>query len=112
MMRSKRPLAVAVIVMGYLPLVAFLAFVGYAVSWKIPAALLLWLGFMWYRARRTGFRTMPAGTIRTTSELLAFALLGSLVGGLLFGGLGVSFGFVVGFIGRFSEIPVTRRRVG
>jgi hypothetical protein len=74
--------------MSYLPLVALLALVGYAFNWKIPAALLLWLGFMWYRTRHTGFRTMPRGTVRTTSELLAFAFLGSLVGGLLFGGRG------------------------
>src|SRR5215213_831227 len=52
MMRSKRPLAVTVIVMSYLPLVTLLALVGYAFSWKIPVALLLWLGFMWYRRRQ------------------------------------------------------------
>jgi hypothetical protein len=41
---------------------------------------------------------------------MAFSLLGSVVGGLLLGAVGVLLGFVFGVTFRLSEIPITRVR--
>jgi hypothetical protein len=100
-------LAIAVTVMSYVPVVAALALVGYMLGWRIPLALLLTLAVLLYRGRRLGGRAIAMGRARTACELLAFALIGALVGGALFGDLGVLFGLVVGFVGRLSEIPVS-----
>jgi hypothetical protein len=105
-------LALVVVAMTYLPLVAVLALVGYAFGWKIPLVFLLPFAVVWVRGRRTGFRPTSEGRVRTTAELAAFSLLGSIVGGLLFGALGVFFGFCIGLMVRLSEVPVTRRRDG
>jgi hypothetical protein len=57
-------------------------------------------------------QSKSVGTGRTLAGLFALALLGSIVGGLLFGGLGAIFGAAVGFVARLSEIPITRTRHG
>ncbi|HXY82045.1 MAG TPA: hypothetical protein VEH55_11805 [Gaiellaceae bacterium] len=110
MTRPPKPLAFAVIVMSYLPFVAVLVLIGYFFSWRFPVAVIACMSVVSYRALRQGHRPALRGRGRTTAEVLAFALLGSIVGGLLFGGMGVIFGFAIGFIARLAEVPITRRR--
>jgi len=107
-MRPSHKLAAFVIAMKYFPFVALAVVVGYAISWKIPLAFVVGLGFLTYRGRRSGYSPAAVGTGRTVAGLFGVALLGSIVGGLLFGGLGAIFGAAVGFALRLGEIPVTR----
>jgi hypothetical protein len=86
-----RPLSGVVVFLTYLPLVAVGALTGYAFTWKIP---------------------VTAGRIRTIAEVLLFGAAGSVVGGVMFGGLGVIYGFALGFAMRLAEVPVTRSRRG
>jgi hypothetical protein len=44
--------------------------------------------------------------------LIAFSLLGSILGGVLLSGVGAIFGFAIGFVLRLSEVPITRSRTG
>jgi hypothetical protein len=41
---------------------------------------------------------------------LAFALIGSVVGGMVAGGVDVILGFAIGFAFRLGEAPITSRR--
>ena len=49
-------------------------------------------------------------SMRTILEVMAFSLLGCVVGGLLLAAVGVLLGFVFGVTFRLSEIPITRVR--
>jgi hypothetical protein len=109
-MRPSRKLAAVVMAMKYFPFIALAVVVGYAISWKIPVAFAVGLGFLVYRGRRSGYRPESVGTSRTLAGLFGIALLGAIIGGLLFGGLGAIFGAAVGFVLRLSEIPITRTR--
>jgi hypothetical protein len=106
------PLTVSVLVMSYLPLVAVMAVIGYLFGWKFPVVGALVLVFLWLRARWTDYRPTAAGRLRTGLELIAFSLLGSIVGGVLVNGVGAILGFAIGFVLRLGEIPITRSRTG
>jgi hypothetical protein len=101
-----------VIVFAYLPVVALGVLAGYVLTWKIPVAFLVCVGFVVYRGRRNAVAGRSIGRLRVVGELLAVALAAAVIGGLLFGGLGAIFGFAVGFAVRLGEIPVTRARQG
>jgi hypothetical protein len=107
-----RRLAVVVLGLKYFPLVALAVVVGAAVSWKIPVALLVGFGLLLYRARRIGYAPRSSAIGRTAAEFSFAALVGAIVGGLLFGGLGAIFGCAVGFTARLAEIPITLSRHG
>jgi hypothetical protein len=101
-----------VLVLSYLPLVAMLAIVGYLFGWRFAGLGLGLLVFLWLRWRRTGHLPTVVGKIRTAFELIAFSLLGSILGGVLLSGVGAIFGFAIGFVLRLSEVPITRSRTG
>jgi hypothetical protein len=107
-----RRLAAVVVGMKYFPFVALAVIVGVTVSWRIPVVILLGFGFLFYRARRTGYAPRSLSIGRTVAELFLAALVGAIVGGFLFGGLGGIFGCAVGFTVRLAEIPLTRTRHG
>ena len=109
-MRPPKPLTVTVLMMMYLPFVAVATLVGYAFGWRFPIAAFVLLVVLWLRGRRRGERPRSAGRVRTILEVIAFSLLGCVVGGLLLGALGVLLGFVFGVTFRLSEIPITRPR--
>ena len=96
--------------MKYLPFVALAVLLGYGFGWQVPAVIALVMAILIHRGRRTGFQPHAEGSLRTLAELFGFALLGSIVGGTFFGGLGAIFGFVGGLIVRLMEIPITVRR--
>lgn len=95
-----------ILIVMYLPLAAVLALVGYAFTWKIPLAFVLLMGFMVLRFRLNPSRT-ATGRARTIIELFACALLGAVLAGVLFGGVGTLMGFAIGFSLRLGEIPIT-----
>ena len=107
LMRS-RSLAV-VLAMKYAPFVALSVLLAVTVSWKIPVAVALGFAVLFFRVRRTGSTPTAKPATRTIAELLLIGVLAAMVGGLLFGGLGVIFGFAFGFVLRLSEIPLTPR---
>ena len=109
-MRRPKPLTVTVLTMMYLPFVAVATLVGYAFGWRFPIAAVLLLLVLWLRGRRHGYRPRSAGRARTILKVIAFSLLGCVVGGLLLGPVGVLLGFVLGVTFRLSEIPITRVR--
>lgn len=111
-MGPSRKLAAVVVAMKYFPFLALALVVGYAISWKIPVAVAAGLGVLIYRGRRSGYRPETIGTGRTVAALFGLALLGAIIGGLLFGGLGAIFGAAVGFALRLGEVPITRTRHG
>jgi integral membrane sensor domain MASE1 len=109
-MRRPKPLTVTVLVMMYLPFVAVMAVVGYAFGWRFPVAAVVLLCVVWLRGRSRGYQPRSVGRVRTIVEVIAFSLLGCVVGGLLLGAFGVLLGFVFGVTLRLSEIPITRVR--
>jgi hypothetical protein len=86
--------------MLWFPLVALAVLLGVAFGWQVPAAFALGLGFILVVASRP---ERKVGRVRAAMEYTGLALLGGIVGGLLFGGLGAIFGFVLGFTGRLPE---------
>ena len=109
-MRRPKPLTVTVPVMMYLPFVAVMAVVGYAFGWRFPVAAVVLLSVVWLRGRSRDYQPRSVGRVRTIVEVIAFSLLGCVVGGLLLGAFGVFLGFVFGVTFRLSEIPITRVR--
>ena len=101
-----------VVLMTTAPFVAVLALVGYVFGWRFPLLGVSVPAFLWLRGRPQGYEAIPVGRARTGGELIVFSLLGSLFAGVLFGGLGVIFGLVVGFALRLGEVPITRSRTG
>ena len=99
-MRQMSPLDVLVRVMFYFPVVAVAVLLGVAFGWQLPVAFALGLGFIVVVAERP---KKDVGKLRAVLEYAGLALLGALVGGLLFGGLGAIFGFVLGFGARLPE---------
>jgi hypothetical protein len=104
-MRRIGVLGVVVLFMTWFPMVALAVLLAVAFGWQVPVAFALQLGFMIFMARRPEPRV---GRIRAAMEFVGFTLLGGIVGGLLLGGLGAIFGSVSGFMGRLSQVPVTR----
>jgi hypothetical protein len=104
-----KTLSLVVILMIYLPAVAGLVLAGYLLGWKAPVAFLVVMGFFFHRALRGKSRRVP-GRVRTIVEVLVFGLAGSIIGGFVFGALGVFFGFGVGLVMRLSEVPITPSR--
>ena len=109
-MRRPKPLTVTVLTMMYLPFVAVATLVSYAFGWRFPIAALVLLVLFWLRGRRRGYGPRSVGRVRTILEVVAFSLLGCVVGGLVLGAVGVLLGFVFGVTFRLSEIPITRFR--
>jgi|tagenome__1003787_1003787.scaffolds.fasta_scaffold20824386_2 hypothetical protein len=112
MTRRRRPLAVTVVLMTYAPFVAVLSLVGYAFGWRFLLLGVSVPSVLWLRSRPKGSAPIAVGRARTGGGLIVFSLLGSIFAGVLFGGLGVIFGFVVGFALRLSEVPIARSRPG
>jgi hypothetical protein len=108
-MGKSRRLTFVVLALKCLPLVALTVLVRYAFTWKVPVSFVLYIGFLTYRGWRSGYRPQPLGNGRALAELFASALLGAIVGSLLFGGLGGIFGFALGFVTRLGEIPIRAR---
>jgi hypothetical protein len=108
-MRRPKPLTVTVLTMMYLPFVAVATLVGYAFGWRFPIGAFVLLVVFWLRGRR-GSRLRSAGRVRTILEVIAFSVLGCVVGGLLLGAVGVLLGFVFGVTFRLSEIPIAHVR--
>jgi hypothetical protein len=79
-----------------LPAVAVAVLLGVAFGWQVPVAFALGLGFILVHA---GKPERKVGKVRAATEFAGFALLGGVVHGLLFGGLGAIFCFVLGFTG-------------
>ena len=104
-MRRIGPLGVLVVFMTWFPLVAVAVLLGVAFGWRLPLAFALGTGFMLVLGARS---ERKVGKIRATMEFLGFAFLGSIAGGFLVGGLGAIFGFFLGFIGRLSQVPISR----
>jgi hypothetical protein len=95
------PLGAVVLFMVWFPWVALAVLLGVAFGWQVPVALALGLGFIDVLA------LMPerkVGRVRAAMEYTGLALLGGIVGGLLLGGLGAIFGFVLGFMGRLPDV--------
>ena len=110
-MRRPRALAIAVLVMVYLPLVAVIIVAGVIWGWRVPVVFAVVLGAMLGRGR---WPSSPGGRVKSATEFVAFALFGGVIGGLLFGGVGAILGAPLGFVFRLAEVPITgvRRRSG
>jgi hypothetical protein len=106
--QPSKPLKIIVGIFMWLPLVAVAIAAGFAFGWVVPVAVGVYTGALMVVLPRLANRNV--GRFRTTLELIAFALLGSVLGGILFDGLGVILGFVLGFLLRLSSIPITARR--
>jgi LytS/YehU family sensor histidine kinase len=106
-MRRTGLFGVVVLCMGWLPLVALGVLAGIFFGWRVPVALALWNGVMFARRKQS---STEVGKLRATAEFVGLALLGAVVGGLLFGGIGVIVGLVLGFTMRLGEMSVTRGR--
>jgi hypothetical protein len=105
-----RRLRVTVVLFTYLPVVAVAVASGFAFGWRVPVAFAIVMALLIYRTRRTVRHTPAISRMRSLIEFLAFALVGSIIGGLLFGGVGVILGFAFGVTVRLSEVPITTRR--
>ena len=92
--------------MKHAPFVALAILLVVTVSWKIPVALAVGYAVLFYRVRRSSPATRAT---RTIAELLLTGVIGAVVAGLLFGGLGVIFGFAFGFVLRLAEVPLAPR---
>jgi hypothetical protein len=103
-MRLKRFLPVLVTIWLFLPQVGLAVLAGVAFGWGVPVAFAAGLGFMLWSASRP---EREVGKVRAVIEFVGLTLLGGVVGGLLVGGFGAIFGFVVGFLGRLSQVPIT-----
>jgi hypothetical protein len=103
-MKRIGPLRVLVVFMFWFPVVAVAVLLGVAFGWQVPVAFALGLGFMLVLEARP---ERKVGRVRAAMEFVGFALLGGVVGGLLLGGFGAIGGFVLGFTGRLSEVPIT-----
>ncbi len=99
-MRRIGALDVVVAIMFGLPAVAMAVLLAVAFGWQVPVAFLLGVGLILLAVRRG---QKKVGKPRAAMEFAGFALLGGLAGGLLFGGLGAIFGFVLGFGARLPE---------
>lgn len=99
-MRRTGPLDVLVLVMFCFPAIAVAVLSGVAFGWQVPVGFAIGVGFILLAARRG---QANVGKVRAAMEFAGFALLGGIVGGLLFGGLGAIFGFVLGFGARLPE---------
>jgi hypothetical protein len=84
----------------FLPPVALAVLAGVAFGWGVPVALALGFGFMLWSSARP---KREVGKVRAAMEYAVAALLCAVVGGLLVGGLGAIFGFVLGFLARLPE---------
>jgi hypothetical protein len=104
-----RPLGAAGLVLSYLPLIALLVILGFALGWGVPVAGALGLALL-TRAARRSTHAAEIGNARTIAGLFGVALVASVIGGVLFGGLGVIFGFAGGFAVRLGRIPITFHR--
>ena len=99
-MRRISPLDVLVLFMSWFPFVAVAVLFGVAFGWQVPVAFALGLGLILVvEGRPKG----NVGKVRAAMEYAGLALLGAVVGGLLLGGLGAIFGFVLGFGARLPE---------
>jgi amino acid transporter len=99
-MRRMGALDVVGLFMFCFPAVAVAVLLGVAFGWQVPVGFVLGVGFILVVATRG---RKKVGKPRAAMEFAGFGLLGGIVGGLLFGGLGAIFGFVLGFGARLPE---------
>jgi hypothetical protein len=99
-MRPMRFVPVLVAIWLLLPQVAIAVLAGVAFGWGVPVAFALGLGLMLWSSSRPA---REVGKVRAAMEYAGLALLCAVVGGLLVGGLGAIFGFVLGFLARLPE---------
>lgn len=100
-MRQIGVLGVVVLFMVWFPWVALALLLGVAFGWQVPVAFALGLGFILVVGARP---ERKVGWVRAVMEYAGLALLGGVVGDLLFGGLGAIFGFTLGFTGRLPAV--------
>jgi hypothetical protein len=84
----------------WFPMLAIAVLFGVAFGWQVPVGFVIGVGFSLVAASRG---QKKVGKVRAAMEFAGFALLGGIVGGLLFGGLGAIFGFALGFVARLPE---------
>jgi hypothetical protein len=106
-----KPRAVALIALQYLPLVGLVSLLGFGLGWRAPIGVALFLG-LFYARLKTDLR-WPYGLypnrFRLALDFLGSAVIGVLVGSLLFGGLGGIFGLGIAVIWTLGAIPVTTK---
>jgi hypothetical protein len=104
-----KPRAVALIALQYLPLVGLVSLLGFGFGWRAPVGVALFVG-LFYARLKTDLR-WPYGLhpnrFRLALDFLGSAVIGVLVGSLLYGGVGGIFGLAIAVIWTLGAIPVT-----
>ena len=104
-----KPRAVALIALQYLPLVGLASLLGFGFGWRAPVGVALFLGLFCVRLKtdlRWPYGLYP-NRLRLALDFLGSAVIGVLVGSLLYGGLGGIFGLGIAVIWTLGAIPVT-----
>jgi hypothetical protein len=106
-----RPRTIALLALMYLPLVAVVTVVGFAFGWQAPVGVVLVFVLFYVRvdADLRWPYSLYASRLRVALDLLVSAVIGSLSGALLFGGLGGIFGFAIAVIWMIGALPVTTK---
>jgi hypothetical protein len=86
-----------------LPLLAAAVLAGVFLGWRVPAAYAIGMGFLVVRNRRPPPR---GGRVRAIAEFVGFAIVGAVIGNLLFGGAGGIIGFALGIAFRLADVPI------
>jgi hypothetical protein len=106
-----KPRAVALIALQYLPLVGLVSLLGFGFGWRAPVGVALFL-VLFYVRLKTDLR-WPYGfypnRFRLALDFLGSAVIGVLVGALLFGAVGGIFGLGIAIISTLGAIPVTTK---
>jgi hypothetical protein len=91
------------------PIVVLAILIGVALGWQVVAAAgALWLAFVLHlKAERKWPPGLKPARYRKTIDLAVSSVGLSIVGGLLFGGIGTIFGFVAGLVLAISSIPLS-----
>jgi hypothetical protein len=106
---NHRRLALAAWLMHEAPIVLLAILLGVALSWRaIAAAAAAWLAFVLHlKADRKWPPDLKPAWYRTTIDVTVSSISLSIVGGLLFGGIGAIFGLVGGVVFAISSIPLS-----
>jgi hypothetical protein len=102
-----RRLGIVVGVLSWLPLAALAVVGGVLLGWRVPPLFALVIAILMFRSKRPAREGSYA---RSAAEFLSFAVLGGVIGGLAFGGVGAIIGTAVGFVFRLAEVPLKSGR--